>query len=190
MTKRLIAYGRVRIAISSMILLNSFAYQVSSAALANNDNAPALVEEEPKAAVEHFSSEVEVDSAKASKPVSDKQISDKAIPDKAIPDKAISDRQIYDSSLTVDTIKVEGNRLVSAEDILEVVKTKPGDKFSRDAVLEDLKAINGLGYFDERNLQVLPELNGNGVLLKIRVTENAPITQFAFPVTKFWIARK
>jgi outer membrane protein insertion porin family len=69
---------------------------------------------------------------------------------------------------------------VSTEDIMQVVKTKPGDRFNRDAVLQDLKAINGLGYFDERNLQVVPELNGSGVLLKIRVTENAPITQFAF----------
>ncbi len=69
---------------------------------------------------------------------------------------------------------------MSTEDIMQVVKTKPGDRFNRDAVLQDLKAINGLGYFDERNLQVVPELNGSGVLLKIRVTENAPITQFAF----------
>lgn len=87
--------------------------------------------------------------------------------------------------LTVDTIKVEGNRLVPTEDIMHVVKTKPGDKFNRDAVMEDLKAINNLGYFDERNLQVVPELNGSGVLLKIRVQENAPITQFAFLETMF-----
>ncbi len=149
---------RVFIAISISLLQNSFTCQASLADVAN-DNAPALVKEEPKSANEHFSSEVEVDSAKSIK-------------------------QISDSNLTVDTIKVEGNRLVPAEDILEVVKTKPGDRFSRDAVMEDLKAINGLGYFDERNLQVLPELNGKGVLLKIRVSENAPITQFAFSGNK------
>ena len=88
------------------------------------------------------------------------------------------------SPLTVDNIKVEGNRLVETEDIMHVVKTKPGDKFDRDAVMQDLKAINNLGYFDERNLQVVPELNGSGVLLKIRVQENAPITQFAFSGNK------
>lgn len=89
-----------------------------------------------------------------------------------------------ESLLTVDNVKVEGNRLVPTEDILQVVKTRPGDRFDRDAVMQDLKAINNLGYFDERNLQVVPELNGVGVLLKIRVTENAPITQFAFSGNK------
>ena len=89
-------------------------------------------------------------------------------------------KPIYEPGLTIDNIKVEGNRLVPSEDILQVVKSRPGDKFSRDAVLQDLKAVNNMGYFDERNLQVVPELNGSGVLLKIRVQENAPITQFAF----------
>jgi outer membrane protein insertion porin family len=87
-------------------------------------------------------------------------------------------------NLTIDDIKVEGNRLVPTEDILGVVKTKPGDKFSRDKVVEDLKAINNLGYFDDRNMQVVPELTGSGVLLKIRVQENEPVTQFAFQGNK------
>lgn len=82
--------------------------------------------------------------------------------------------------LTVEDIAVEGNRLVPTEDILGVVKTRRGDQFNREQVMEDLKAINGMGYFDDRNLQVLPELTGGGVLLKIRVQENAPVTQFAF----------
>ncbi len=89
-------------------------------------------------------------------------------------------KQNSESSLIVDNIKIEGNRLVPSEDIMHVIKTRAGDKFNRDTVMQDLKAINGLGYFDERNLQVVPELNGSGVLLKIRVQENAPITQFAF----------
>src|SRR5262249_32470600 len=87
---------------------------------------------------------------------------------------------VVPSNLTVEDVKVEGNRLVPTEDILGVVKTRRGDKFDRDQVLEDLKAINGLGYFDDRNLQVVPEMGTGGVLLKIRVTENAPVTQFAF----------
>ncbi len=84
------------------------------------------------------------------------------------------------ANLTVEDVKVEGNRLVPTEDILGVVKTRRGDKFDRDQVLEDLKAINGMGYFDDRVLQVVPELSSGGVLLKIRVQENAPVTQFAF----------
>jgi outer membrane protein insertion porin family len=84
------------------------------------------------------------------------------------------------SDLTVDDVKIEGNRLVPAEDIMSVVKTKRGDRYDRDVVMQDLKAINNMGYFDDRNLQVVPELTTGGVLLKIRVQENAPITQFGF----------
>ncbi len=83
-------------------------------------------------------------------------------------------------NLTVEDVTVEGNRLVPTETILNVVKTKRGDKFDRDQVVQDLKAVNGMGYFDDRSLQVVPELSSNGVLLKIRVQENAPVTEFAF----------
>jgi outer membrane protein insertion porin family len=84
------------------------------------------------------------------------------------------------ANLTIDDVRIEGNRLVPAEDIMSVVKTKRGDKFDRDIVMQDLKAINNMGYFDDRNLQVVPELTTGGVLLKIRVQENAPVTQFSF----------
>lgn len=79
----------------------------------------------------------------------------------------------------VEDVKIEGNRLVPTEEIANVVKTKIGDKYDRDTVMQDLKAINNLGYFDDQSLQVNPELTGSGILLKIRVTENAPITQFS-----------
>lgn len=82
--------------------------------------------------------------------------------------------------LTVEDVTVEGNRLVPTENILGVVKTRRGDKFDRDQVVQDLKAVNGMGYFDDRSLQAVPELSSNGVLLKIRVQENAPVTEFAF----------
>jgi outer membrane protein insertion porin family len=87
---------------------------------------------------------------------------------------------VVGQNLTVDDVRIEGNRLVSSEDIMSVVKTKRGDKFDREVVMQDLKAINNMGYFDDRNLQVVPELTTGGVLLKIRVQENAPITQFSF----------
>jgi outer membrane protein insertion porin family len=83
-------------------------------------------------------------------------------------------------ALTVDDVKIEGNRLVETDDILKVVKTKRGDKFDRDQIVQDLKAINELGYFDDRSLRVDPELSNGGVLLKIRVQENAPVSQFSF----------
>lgn len=87
---------------------------------------------------------------------------------------------IPDSELTVEDVTIEGNRLVPSEDILGVVKTRRGDHFDRDQVMRDLKAVNSMGYFDDRSLQAVPEMGGNGVLLKIRVQENAPVTQFGF----------
>ncbi|MDZ4834461.1 MAG: BamA/TamA family outer membrane protein [Candidatus Melainabacteria bacterium] len=81
--------------------------------------------------------------------------------------------------LTIDEIKIEGNRLVGTDEIQNVLKTKRGDTFVREQVFDDLKAINEMGYFDEKSLQVLPELNNGGVLLKIRVQENAPVTQIS-----------
>lgn len=88
--------------------------------------------------------------------------------------------ELADKDLTVEDVTVEGNRLVPTDHILNVVKTRRGDKFDRDQVVRDLKAVNSMGYFDDRSLQAVPELAGNGVLLKIRVQENAPVTQFAF----------
>lgn len=93
---------------------------------------------------------------------------------------AVANAEAQASNALIDDVKIEGNRLVSTEHIMSVVKTKPGDKFDKEQVIEDLKAINGLGYFDDRSLQVVPELSNGGVLLKIRVQENAPVTQFSF----------
>ena len=94
-------------------------------------------------------------------------------------DKAVA-AELPEGDLTVEDVTVEGNRLVPQEDILGVIGTHRGDRFDRDQVMKDLKAINGMGYFDDRSLQAVPEMGGNGVLLKIRVQENAPVTQFAF----------
>jgi outer membrane protein insertion porin family len=88
------------------------------------------------------------------------------------------------NNLTVDDVKIEGNRLVETDDIMKVVKTKRGDKYDRDLVVQDLRAINGLGYFDDRSLRVDPELTHSGILLKIRVQENAPVSQFSFQGNK------
>ncbi len=156
------ARNYVLLALSGALLLNNSICQAATSLTDGKSSAFSLVKEEPKAQGEPrtpLSAELSTSST---------------------PILNTASKQIHEPSLTVDNIKVEGNRLVPSEDILQVMKTKPGDKFNRDAVLQDLKAINGLGYFDERNLQVVPELNGSGVLLKIRVQENAPITQFAF----------
>jgi outer membrane protein assembly factor BamA len=86
-----------------------------------------------------------------------------------------------EDSLTIGDIRVEGNRLVPTEDILHEIKTARGDKFDRDAITEDLKSINKLGYFEPYSLQVAPELmDGNKVLLKFGVHEYIPVSGVFF----------
>lgn len=76
-------------------------------------------------------------------------------------------------------LRIEGNELISNKEILGVMKTHAGDRFSRKEIAEDLKAINNLGYFDERNLEVNPELVDGKVRLTIKVEENALVKSFS-----------
>lgn len=79
----------------------------------------------------------------------------------------------------IGEIRLHGNKHIATEEILRVMKTHAGDRFSREAVVEDLKAINALGYFDERKLEVSPELVDGKVLLSIEVQENPVVKGFS-----------
>jgi outer membrane protein assembly factor BamA len=69
------------------------------------------------------------------------------------PDRFNHDQNAAEApSRVVWDILVDGNRLVPTDDVLKLIKTKRGDKFDRDKVIQDLKSINGLGYFDEQGL--------------------------------------
>lgn len=79
----------------------------------------------------------------------------------------------------VGEIRIEGNKLISTDEILGVMKTHNGDKFSREAVMEDLKAINDLGFFDGRKLEVNPIVVDGKVQLSIKVEENTVLKSFS-----------
>jgi outer membrane protein insertion porin family len=82
-----------------------------------------------------------------------------------------------DKAVTVQQIQVSGNQMVPTEIILESMKTKVGSKFSRRKIAYDLQALNNLGYFDRDKLLALPIPRGDeGVVLRIEVVENRPIT--------------
>lgn len=83
----------------------------------------------------------------------------------------------FDKALTIREILIEGNRLISEENILNVIYSKVGAKFDKDKVLKDLEAIDGLGYFVHDSIQANPEQTEEGVLLKIRIEENNPISR-------------
>ena len=83
----------------------------------------------------------------------------------------------YDEAITIQDIQIEGNTLVTKEKILNQLKAKPGLKFSRELVKEDLKSIYDRGYFTER-LKAVPEPGPTGITLRIQVEENVPVAGF------------
>ena len=82
----------------------------------------------------------------------------------------------FDKALTIKEVLIEGNRLVPEEHILAAIDSKVGTKFDKDKVLNDLEIIDQLGYFVRESIQAAPEQTESGVLLKIRIEENNPIT--------------
>ena len=110
----------------------------------------------------------------------DQELSPRLIEETPTTDTSAATGNSEGRDLSVEEIQIQGNRLVPTEAITQVLKTKPGDRFDRSQVLDDLQAINDMGYFDDKSLQVVPERTTSGVLLKIRVVENAPVTQFSF----------
>lgn len=96
------------------------------------------------------------------------------VSDSSDPATSMSD---FDSAVKIKEIQVEGNKLVPTKVILESMKTKKGSRFSRRGIAYDLKALDGLGYFEKDKLLAIPIPSGNeGVLLKIKVVENIPVS--------------
>ncbi len=83
----------------------------------------------------------------------------------------------FDKALTIKEVLIEGNRLISEKSILDVIDSKAGSKFDKDKILKDLESIDRLGYFVHDSIQADPEQTNEGVLLKIRIEENNPISR-------------
>lgn len=70
----------------------------------------------------------------------------------------------------ITALETRGNKVVPAEEILSVVKTKVGQKIDNQKLQEDLQAVYNLGYFF--NVQLASESHLGGVKLIIDVVEN------------------
>jgi len=70
-------------------------------------------------------------------------------------------------------VRIEGNQRIETDAIRRVIKVKEGDVFSAKSVDEDLKAVYGMGYFDD--VQVQTERRADGVALVFRVTEKPTV---------------
>ncbi|MEI8377837.1 MAG: BamA/TamA family outer membrane protein [bacterium] len=94
------------------------------------------------------------------------------------PMKPFIDTQKYDPKDLIKEFDVEGNSLVPDEQILEVVKAKVGTPYKVEDLKIDLQNIYNMGYFT-KNIRALPQKTDSGVIIKIVVQENIPITGFS-----------
>jgi outer membrane protein assembly factor BamA len=81
----------------------------------------------------------------------------------------------------VEEVAVIGNRRLTKEDILNHVKTRPGEVFSWDQVQLDLQSVLALGLFDKRQTRVLQESGQRGgVVIIFEVVELPRIVDVRF----------
>lgn len=83
----------------------------------------------------------------------------------------------YDEAITIKEIQISGNALVSEEIILNNLNAKPGVRFDRNVIKNDLRNIYNMGYFTER-IKAVPKADSSGITLYIEVEENVPVTGF------------
>lgn len=77
---------------------------------------------------------------------------------------------------TIAGIEINGNELVSTEEILSSLSITTGSKINREVVIQQLKNIYNMGYFDAKSIEAKPVKRADGtVLLKFSVAENPPI---------------
>jgi outer membrane protein insertion porin family len=70
-------------------------------------------------------------------------------------------------------VQVEGSQRIEADAVRRVIKTKPGDVFGARAAADDLKAVFGMGYFDD--VQIQSERAADGIRLVFKVTEKPTV---------------
>lgn len=82
-----------------------------------------------------------------------------------------------DSKIT--KIEFEGNHLITDTDIVKVMNMQIGDKYSKEMVQQNLKAIYKTGYFSEKMKAIPIPTSPDSLTLRIYLEENIPITGFA-----------
>ena len=70
-------------------------------------------------------------------------------------------------------IVIEGNQRIETDAIQRVVKEKPGEVFIAKNAADDLKAVYGMGYFED--VQIQSERDPDGIRLVFKVTEKPTV---------------
>jgi outer membrane protein insertion porin family len=70
-------------------------------------------------------------------------------------------------------VEVQGNQRIETDAIRRVIKSRAGDVFLAKNAAEDLKAVYGMGYFDD--VQIQSESRPDGIALVFKVTEKPTV---------------
>ncbi|MCF8109881.1 MAG: outer membrane protein assembly factor BamA [Desulfobacteraceae bacterium] len=78
----------------------------------------------------------------------------------------------------VKDIKIEGNKRIEQEAVLERIRTEVGGKYDKDLLSKDLEAVFAMGYFD--NVRVEVEEDDDGMVVVFVVKENPSLRNIEF----------
>ena len=89
----------------------------------------------------------------------------------------VDQAQRYDQGVTIQRVTIEGNQLIDETEIKRAIATRPGSLYNKKTLKDDLRRIYDMGYFTEK-IKATPIATNQGIVLKIRVEENVPVTRF------------
>jgi len=86
--------------------------------------------------------------------------------------------RIYEGpQYTNNKISVEGNTITNDRVVLREIRTKPGEKFSKAALVRTVREIGALGNFDESKTNPVPKPNADGTVDIVYHVEEKPSDQ-------------
>lgn len=90
---------------------------------------------------------------------------------------------IYEDEIaTVREVSFSGNTKTHDDVVRRTLRTVPGNKYSREAIIRSVRELGTLGYFDAQNLEpnVLPDVNDKTVDISYRLDESVSTDNFEF----------
>lgn len=76
-------------------------------------------------------------------------------------------RHIFQRKIVAD-VEIKGNNRIEADAILRVIQTKPGSVYKANTVSKDIKAIFGMGYFDDVSAETEPVRDGKRIIFRVK----------------------
>jgi len=82
----------------------------------------------------------------------------------------------------ISSIHVRGNRRVETDAVLAIIESKKGDTIDQDQLDRDLRAVYGMGFFSDVNIEIEDGTDGKNIIFNL--TEKPVIIQILFEGNK------